>query len=127
MHPARARRTIGDRMYAPTWSAATMRSLTVVLAALLLALCAGNLAQAATATAGSGDCSGRACDEQIACRAATLTTATPASQAVPAATLPAVDPIPASEPTGAVVASSGPEATLDRSIAPLASRSPPAA
>lgn len=104
-----------------------MKSLAVLSAALLVVLCAGYIAQAAIGGSESSDCSSWSCDDQIACRAATPTQAVPAPQALPAATLPVVDPITPPDSAVAVVAPSGPDAAADGSVLPLASRSPPVA
>ena len=102
-----------------------MRTVAVSLVVILVALCMGDIAQAAMAGSENYACSGRVCDEQTACSAATPAQALSASHAAPPGILPGLDARITLEPAAVVIAFPGSEVAPDRQVVPLASRSPP--
>ena len=99
--------------------------LATILVAILATFCLGDLAQAAMAGSENHGCSGRVCDEQPACSAATPAQALSASHALPLGALPALDALVTLEPAAVIIAVSRSEVAPDRPVVPLAPRSPP--
>src|SRR5712691_5623474 len=103
----------------------TTKVIAAMLIAVVTAVCLTAAAEAAISGAEMPDCSGRVCDEQLACGASTQASTLPASQTLLAATLPAVEAPALPAPRTDVVAISLVDVTLHRPVAPLAPRSPP--
>ena len=105
--------------------AGSVKTLAAMLVAVLATFCLGDIAQAAMAGSENHGCSGRMCDEQTACSAATPVQALLASQALPFGTLPAPDALLTLEPAAVIIAVPRSEVAPDRQVVPLAPRSPP--
>ena len=105
--------------------AGSLKTLAAILVAFLATFCLGNIAQAAMAGSENHGCSGRVCDEQTACGAATSAQALPASHSAPLGILPDLDARITLEPAAVVIAFPGSEVAPDRQAVPLVPRSPP--
>jgi len=103
----------------------TTKATAAMLIAVVAAVCLAGAAEAAVTSGEMPDCSGRVCDEQLACGASTQASTLPASQTLLAATLPAVEAPAPPAPRTPVVAIRLVDVTLHRPVAPLAPRSPP--
>lgn len=96
-----------------------------MLIAVVATVCLTVATEAAVAGAAMPDCSGRVCDEQLACGASTQASTLPASRTLLVAILPTVEVPATPAPRTDVVAVGLVDVTLHRPVAPLAPRSPP--
>jgi len=103
----------------------TTKVIAAMLIAVVSAVCLTAVAEAAVIGAEMPDCSGRVCDEQLACGASTQASTLPASRTLLVAVLPAVEVPATPAPRTDVVTVGLVDVALHRQVAPLAPRSPP--
>ena len=103
----------------------TTKVIAAMLIAVVTAVCLTAAAEAAISGAEMPDCSGRVCDEQLACGASTQASTLPASQTLLVAILPTIEVPATPAPRANVVAVGLVDVTLHRQVTPLAPRSPP--
>lgn len=103
----------------------SVKTIAAMLVAVFAIFCVGDIAQAAMAGSQDHGCSGRVCDEQTACSAATPAHTLSASQTLVVGTLPARGALVTLEPAAVIIAFPRSEVAPDRQVVPLAPRSPP--
>src|SRR2546426_12805434 len=111
--------------FRPAGCVRTTKAFAAMLIAVVAAVCLTAAAEAAVTGAEMSDCSGRVCDEQLACGASPQASTLPASQTLLAAILPAIELPATPAPRTDVVAVGLVDVALHRPVAQLAPRSPP--
>ncbi len=104
-----------------------MKTLALMLVAVITAVCAVTVAQAAMAGADMAACSGRVCDQQLACGASAQNQSLRPSPTLPAAILSPAEVLVTPAQAIDLVARAPVDVGRDRAVAPLAPRSPPGA
>lgn len=99
----------------------------VLLLAVLVALCAADIARPAMVMAGGQSCLGPACEDQIACGQPTQPQISPGSSSQLVAVPASGERLLGLVKTGTRTVASPPPRVIWQSLAPLGSRSPPAA
>ncbi len=107
--------------------AGPMKTLALMLVALITAICAVTIAQVAMADADMADCSSHVCDERLACGTSAQPHALRPSPPLPTAIFASIDGLVTPAPMANRLTPASVDVGPAHSVVPLAPRSPPVA